>query len=324
MPLASPIMTSRAVFLCVTIDCECDKGPQWRTQLPLAFAGISVGIGHRLQPLFNEFEAKPTYLLSAEVMRHQPSVECLGSLGDACELGTHLHTEFLDPQAQPLITRHFQCHDSAAVETEGLTTLTQLFEESFGRRPTSFRAGRFGVGPATLPILQSLGYTVDSSVTPFLDWTSAGARGLSFRGAPTQPYFPEASAAHRRGTFPVLEVPVTIRPRWLSRIPGLGWLEPRWLRPTRNSGPTLVALAREEIRENQSGVQPIVLNAMFHNVEVVAGASPYASNEDQVARILSSLRGLLEFCQEHSIPVIKLCDVPQRLASAQTVSMAVG
>jgi hypothetical protein len=67
-------------YLCLTIDCECDKGPGWRCQYPLSFQGIKTGIRDILQPMFRRYNAKPTYLLSSEILRDEESVEVLGRL----------------------------------------------------------------------------------------------------------------------------------------------------------------------------------------------------------------------------------------------------
>jgi hypothetical protein len=156
-----------SVYLCVSIDCECDKGPGWRTRKPLAFHGIVQGVRDRLQPLFRRFRAKPTYLLSPEIMRDPQSLEALVHLDGDAEVGTHLHGEFAEPGAfEPDVTSVFQCHYDRETERKKLRYLTDLFRSSFGRPPRSFRAGRFGIGQHSLGLLQDLGYTVDSSVTP--------------------------------------------------------------------------------------------------------------------------------------------------------------
>ena len=59
---------SRA-YLCVSIDTESDKGKGWRSRRPMSFEGITDGVVERLHPLFERFGAKPTYLLSPEVLR---------------------------------------------------------------------------------------------------------------------------------------------------------------------------------------------------------------------------------------------------------------
>lgn len=309
-------------FLCVTIDCECDKGPRWRCQYPLSFNGIKVGIQERLQPMFRYFDATPTYLLSSEVMRDDTSLEVLKKVQEHAELGGHLHGEFAEPGAfQPEVTSAFQRDYARNLEEEKLQYLTSQFRSAFGRSPTSFRAGRFGIGQHSLSLLRHLGYLVDSSVTPHMDWSKLGSAGLSFRGAPTQPYWPDSrNPAIPRSDGPgdrICEVPVTIRPSALARVPLLGsLLEPRWLRPTRGTLDNLLDVCREEISEAHSRSRDVVvLNCMFHNVEVIPKASPYAQNEHQAKSILDRLYGLLTFAKRENIRVVGLSEVPALLGS---------
>jgi hypothetical protein len=308
-----------SVYLCISIDCECDKGPGWRTRKPLAFSGVLHGVRDRLQPLFLRFHAKPTYLLSPEIMRDAQSLEALLHLDGDAELGTHLHGEFAEPGAfEPDVTSVFQCHYDRETEQQKLEYLTNLFRSSFGRPPRSFRAGRFGIGPHSLGLLQDLGYTVDSSVTPHMDWKRAGAPEVAFRQASTQPYWPVLDnpecAAPQAGAL--LEVPVTIRPSLLSGMPLIGrWAEPRWLRPTRGTVARLIEVAREEIGHASSSGRPIVLNCMFHNVEIVPGASPYAKNEAGADAIMNRLAGLLAFAEREGIHSLGLGDVAELFTS---------
>jgi hypothetical protein len=307
----------RAV-LCVTVDCECDKGPSWRTQRPLSFRGVHVGIAERLHPLFQSYGAKPTYLLSPELLRETSCLERLASL-EGCELGTHLHGELADPGAfEPDVTAVLQRDYPEHVERAKLTWLTEAFDSAFGRRPASFRAGRFGLGEHTVGILEELGYAVESSVTPHVDWSHLSP-GLTYVGAPTQPYHPDPRNPARPGTSRLLEVPITIRARALSRAPFLGkYVEPRWLRPTRTAAEDLVAIVREVLSEGARNApgpgagagRPIVLNAMLHNVEVVAGASPYAATEEAGQAIVGRLGALLEFARSEGIPCVGLADLP--------------
>lgn len=309
---------SRA-YLCVSIDTECDKGKGWRCRRPMSFEGITDGIVKRLHPLFERFGAKPTYLLSPEVLRDEASVETFRRLMPSSDLGTHLHGEYAEPDAfEPEITSAFQCDYTPLVEREKLTYLTDSFIRAFGHQPQSFRAGRFGIGPASIPILESLGYCVESSVTPHMDWASAGAPGLTFHGSPSQPYRPDPADPGRPGPASILEVPVTIRRRFLNALPGIGSrVDPRWLRPTRGTEEGLVRVAEDEIADARRVApdRPVILNAMFHNVEIVPNTSPYASNEEEARKILDRLRALLSFARRSGISVVGLGDVPEILGA---------
>lgn len=309
---------SRA-YLCVSIDTECDKGPGWRSRRPMTFEGVHVGIVQRLQPLFASYGAKPTYLVSPEVIRDVSSAEALRAIGGSCELGAHLHGEYAEPGAwEPEVTRDFQRDYEGDIERQKLTYLTDLFIRAFEHQPVSFRAGRFGIGPRTIGILEALGYSVESSVTPNVDWSSAGSPGLSFEGAPTQPYRPDREDPARLGDSPILEIPVTIRRRLLNALPGIGKrVEPRWLRPTWTSGEALVRLAEDEIGDARRVApgRPVILNAMLHNTEVIPEASPYADSDHAARLILDRLRFLLAFAQRESIKVIGLGDVLEVLGA---------
>src|SRR5262245_14364451 len=307
---------SRA-YLCVSIDTECDKGPAWRSRRPMSFEGVHVGIVERLQPLFASYGGKPTYLVSPEVLRDERCAKALKDLGSSCELGAHLHGEYAEPGAwEPEVTRDFQRDYEGDVEKRKLTYLTDQFIKAFEHQPVSFRAGRFGIGRRTIGILESLGYSVESSVTPNVDWSSAGSPGLSFEGAPTQPYRPDRDNPTRPGDANLLEIPITIRRRLLNCLPGIGKrVEPRWLRPTWTDGDALVRLAEDEIAEARRTTpgRPVVLNAMLHNTEVIPDASPYADSEVDARAILDRLRVLLAYAQRESIAVIGLGDVPEIL-----------
>lgn len=58
----------------------------------------------------------------------------------------------------------------ADIEFEKLNILTQAIEEQVGYRPTTYLAGRYGVGENTYKTLKQLGYKVDLSITPFTDY----------------------------------------------------------------------------------------------------------------------------------------------------------
>ena len=307
---------SRA-YLCVSIDTECDKGPAWRSRRPLSFEGVHVGIVERLQPLFASFGAKPTYLVSAEVFRDERATEELRKLDGSCELGTHLHGEYAEPGAWlPEVTLDFQRDYDADLEKRKLTSLTDQFIRAFEFQPVSFRAGRFGIGHRTIGFLEELGYSVESSVTPYVDWSSAGSPGLSFAGAPTQPYHPDPADPARPGESGVLEIPITIRPRLWRRLPGIGKpLEARWLRPTWMTAEALAELVEDEIADARRAApgRPVILHAMLHATEVVPAMTPYAPFEADARRILDRVRALLELAQREAIAVVGLGDVPEIL-----------
>ena len=126
-----------APVLCVTIDCERDKGPRWRVRRPAAFSGVHEGIGARLDPLFRHFGVKATYLLSPEVMRDDAAATRMAQVArGGAELGTHLHAEYIGPSVdeEAESTTIFQAALPPALERAKIAALTSLYVNTFGGR----------------------------------------------------------------------------------------------------------------------------------------------------------------------------------------------
>lgn len=261
----------------LTIDVEIDAGKKWRTSNPASYAGVYEGV-ERLQALCDRYGVTPTYLISPAVMVDARSVDYLSSIGpQRCELGAHLHGEYIGPRAKypgPDFSGcdpgEMQCQYDPALEAAKLTTLTERFAELFGARPASFRAGRFGARGWTIACLERLGYTHDTSVTPFRNWHDIA--DFSKPGS-LAPYYPSYADICARGNAAVLEVPVSITPALA------------WLRPT----PKFSDLDRckQVIDWYEAQVTPTVLCCMFHNVELVAGKSPYCATEQDCLAMLA-------------------------------------
>lgn len=269
--------------LLVTVDVEVDKAPDWCTRTPLSFTGVRAGIAERLHPLCVRLGVEPTYLLSPEVLCHKPSMTLLRGLA-GCELGTHLHGEYVAPAPAFAAERTdaMQAEYGSDLERDKLATLTALFAQQTGRAPRSFRAGRFGIGPHTGRHLRALGYLCDGSVTPHVLWTAKdGDRRPDFTRAREDAYF---TSAHgdllAPGDSPLLEIPVTIR----ARRGG----DPLWFRPWYATREELLQLVDRVAAEEATP-----LCAMFHQVELVAGLSPYPQTDADVARYLDDLEAAL-------------------------------
>ena len=171
------------------------------------------------------------------------------------EVGTHLH-----------IGDDFPCN--VPQERYHLEQLTNLYEQAFGTRPCSYRAGRYGMSDGTLVALAELGYKVDCSVTPHVDWSAQG--GPNYRSCTNRPYWNQG----------ILEVPITIlgmRHWW----PFGGWSRYRWLRPSVATSEHLRWIVD---RACDTGME--VLNMTFHTMELIPRASPYVRTQAETALYL--------------------------------------
>ena len=300
------------INLIVSLDTECDKGPKWLVRQPLQFTNITQGVPDRLQPLFERLGIKPTYLLSPEILRDEASMRVFGALKGQVELGTHLHAEFIEPQAnfQSDNTSAFQSDFAPEIEKEKLINLTGLFKERLGYDPISFRAGRYGISSHTLKFLDDLGYRVDSSVTPGMWWWRSRGKGVNFLGAPGQPYHPSANDFRKPGHMNILEVPVTlINPFWdkfpISFLRAINPLHrPQtvlintlfkkrvpcaWLRPTFSTAEKMMEVT--DYLAKKSGSDRIFLVMLFHSNEATADMSPYFATKEDVNAFLEKMVG---------------------------------
>ncbi len=285
---------SRRTRFCVTLDVERDYQQGWSTPSSLTFHSVTAALPQHFAPLCNAHGVRPTYLVSAEAMLDRDAADALRSLRH-CELGAHLHAEYLPPGPRPetwsdaaLRIRAMQRDLAPNDERDRLATLTELFAQQFGNRPTSFRAGRFGAGRHTGRFLQELGYVVDSSVTPGIAWPgNDGAAGPDWRGASLQPWRVHANGDLAQGGDSALfEIPITIAEP--SRI-GRPGSDAVWLRPWYSDRATMIALLDAAARDEDRGSPWRTLCMMFHSMELIAGASPYAQTEAEVDRVLADL-----------------------------------
>ena len=64
----------------------------------MKYSSVIDGIPNGFTPFFHTIGIRPTYLLSPEIIVSQQCAEVLSNLSD-CELGVHLHGEFIEPEA---------------------------------------------------------------------------------------------------------------------------------------------------------------------------------------------------------------------------------
>jgi hypothetical protein len=268
----------------LTIDVEIDAGKKWRTSNPASYEGVYRGIA-ALQSVCERYGVKPVYLISPAVMVDARSVDVLNALGARrCELGAHLHGEYIGPEPKfpgPYFAgcnpSEMQCQYDPALEFAKLQTLTERFTQLFGHRPLSFRAGRFGARGWTIHCLQELGYTHDTSVTPFRNWHDIA--DFSKPGSLT-PYYASTLDIREPGNSFVIEVPVSITP------------DLEWLRPTPRFSD--FEACRRVIDWYEQHAQPTVLCSMFHNVELVPGMSPYCATQADCQAMLGRVEAIFE------------------------------
>ena len=266
-------------------------------------ATSSVPAQARAHAIYDRFGIVPTYVVDYPVATDPAAVRFLKELRDAgkAEIGAHLHPWVTPPHVEPVTTRNsYHCNLPPELERAKLAALTEAIEKSFGARPTAFKAGRYGYGPATGKALVELGYRVDCSFVPHTDLSGDG--GPDFRGCPDGPHWLDNG---------LLEVPLTVG--FLGAAPGLGekvsWLfdspgAERLHLPGLFARSGLVARSRLTPEGTPAAEQCRLLAAMarrghrlfsltYHSPSLEPGHTPYVRDEADLARFLADIEQVL-------------------------------
>jgi hypothetical protein len=303
------------VRLAVTIDTE-EEG-LWSGQYRSEATVENIGGVPRFQEVCDAHSVRPTYLVTTPVAKSDAAVGILRPIQDSgsCEIGTHVHPWNSPPLSEEASsgTNSFLCNLPPEIQRAKIEGLTELIERQFGRRPISFRAGRYGMGIEGINILRDLGYRVDSSVIPYTSYESQG--GPDFRSATCQPYYPSSHGILNPGNDEsLLEVPVTVgfthrHFRLAHRARSFAMGLPRRLRAVgvldRTGIATKLKLSPEQASlegmkklataVTRGGNNSLVL--MFHSSSLKPGCSPYVGSESDLNRFLNDLGDFFAFCQ---------------------------
>ncbi len=254
-----------------------------------------------IQDIFDRHEVTPVYVVDYPIASQELGYALLQDYAAAgrAVIGAHLHPWVSPPHVED-VTRpnSYPGNLPRDLEAEKLAVLARQIEKSFGRRPTIYKAGRYGKGPHTHEILEEQGFEIDISPSPPLDSREDG--GPDYRWHTTSPYLfgqerrllclPNTGAfvGYLNGVGPAIH-PILDHPalRW-ARLPGiatrLGALERIRLSP---EGFTLAEMTRLTRALMARGHRTFVLS--FHSPSVCPGHTPYVRDDADLEAFLEKL-----------------------------------
>ncbi len=264
----------------------------------------------RAQEIFARYGVRPLYVVDYPVATTPAAFRRLGDFRQhgVCEIGAHLH-----PWVNPPFTETVNARNSypgnlpPALERAKLEALTAAIEANFGARPTAYKAGRYGVGPATADLLEQLGYRIDLSIVPHSDFGADG--GPDFRRCADRPFwfggrgdlleiplsrgFAGLAAGTGARLFPTVDSPfgrklhlggIAARARVLERIT----LTPE--------GADFAAHRR--LTRSLLAAGHRVFSLTYHSSSLGLGCAPYVRTEDDRARFLANLDRYLRYFRD--------------------------
>lgn len=231
----------------------------------------------------------PVYLVDHPVSADRRAIATVAALATGgAEIGAQLHPWVNPPHLElPGEGASFAGNLPTDLEAAKLDALVAAIEAGTGRRPRAYRAGRYGLGPASLDLLAARGLTIDTSMRARHDYRAQGGPDYSAVG----------NAAFRARPA-VLELPLSTIDLGLWRSAG-AWL-PRLARRLPR-GPGLLArtglhsrvpLTPEGVSEREAvaaveaaagdGERLLVLS--FHSPSLVPGNTPYVRDAADLGR----------------------------------------
>lgn len=318
----------------LTIDTEADN--QWDHGRGLSVENLRAV--PRFQELCDKYGIKTTYLVTSEVCEDSFAREifCDYIENDQAEIGAHLHPWTTPPFHNSDGYRYNDSHHAFANElpvdllANKLRYLTDQIGTAFGKRPTSYRSGRYGFSEKVARLLVANDYLVDSSVTPYVSWSPhEGVPGLG--GGPDfldkRPY-PYTYTFDNKS---LLEIPLTILPtryplnrenrfsefyfnnvdsnillRSLRRM--FFKYQPLWLRPF----PWTTLQLLDEIVKEATEIKLPYLVMMFHSSELLAGSSIYRNDNSSIDMLFDLLEGFFVLLSYNGITSITLSEAAKK------------
>ena len=319
-------------YLFITIDTEEDNWGEYVSRPSVE----NIYRIPRLQEIFDRHSAVPTYLVNYPVASDAKAVRILNDIRKrgGCEIGSHLHPWNTPPLEEEGIPRNYFMHNlPVGLIRRKMETLQGTIRKNFGVEPVSFRAGRWGFGPGVASVIRSMGYRVDTSMTPFCEWDEYEGGAVFGLKNNRMFYFneneftPPRGRGRRRtaeGGAYLLQVPPTMgflqpyfvladlmrnmaRRAFFSRLRAPGILEKlrlmnyRWLSPENTHVGDMIRLSRRVLGKGHP-----FLNMFFHSTSLGPGKSPFIKTEGDVDEMLGRIDAYLQFIRREKIMPVGL------------------
>jgi hypothetical protein len=269
----------------------------------------------------------PTYLLTYPVLEDRDVVRLLDREANRgrCQVGVQLHAWVTPPfEVESGRQSSFAGNLYLNLEERKLLHLKEKFTASFGRAPTAYRAGRYGLGYQSALLLEKHGFEIDTSVAPRTTMTADGGPDY---GAYDYDIF--WFGEHRD----LLEVPLCrsivgwggavgralyrrwsagrLRPLRIASLLAASRIAERiTLSPEGNDLAETVRLVRGLLARRQT-----ILPISFHSSSLTPGRNPYVRSRADLHAFYDRLSGLLaHLADDLGFAFRALTDIPAVLA----------
>jgi hypothetical protein len=311
--------------LIITIDTEEDNWNSYsRTDNPCKNIEKLIP----LQKMFDNYNIKPTYLISYPVATDKKAISILTKFikEDKCEIGTHCHPWNTPPLEEKLNKKNTMlCNLPYELILKKIKYLHETIVKNFNIVPSTFRAGRFGLDNKVASVLLDLNYKIDTSITPYENQVSHNGPDFSEYSLFPFKFLPEEiSESDNKGVL--FEIPPTsgflqknydfskilniiVRKKYIKNLRLVGILDKlhllNWIRlnPENSSVDQMIKLTKVLIKKDVK-----IINMMFHSTTLMPGLNGFVKNTMDEKRFITNIENFLNFTQDSGIKSIKLSD----------------
>ena len=258
----------------------------------------------RAQEIFDEYGIRPCYVIDFPVASQPEGYLPLKNIhaSGRCEIGAHLHPWVNPPFCEELSSANtYPGNLSPEIERAKLEALTRVIKDNLGLHPHIYKAGRYGVGENSASILKDLGYTIDLSFCPPVDYRADG--GPDFRNCDS---FPQML-----GNSDILELPTTgALVGWLGPLMSASYSMAARFNRLRAVAVLSKLRAADRLMLSPEGFSTEehirltnflyarglrVFTWSFHSPSVLPGCTPYVNNDRELLAFMDSFRRYFDF-----------------------------
>lgn len=313
------------MHIVVTIDVEEDGWGNYHES-----AGTTENIRKipLLQKCFENAGIMPTYLIDYLVATDPYATGLFREIFEdgKCEIGTHIHPWNTPPFDEERNSRNSMlCNLPEELQYRKLKFVHETIKSNLLLEPVSFRAGRWAFSDTVARNIHRLGYKVDTSVTPYVNWSDI--HGPDYSDIAPDPYRQDVFDGNGGPEGVLIEIPASIgylqgrHPLWnklyktfkrkhfdkirmLGILGKLNILNKVWLSPEICN---LEAMVRLVERFRKDGIP--VINLVFHSNSLKHGLNPFVQGEKDLDTFMGILQDFLGYVKGEGIRSIRLMDI---------------
>ncbi|OYU33417.1 polysaccharide deacetylase family protein [Novosphingobium sp. PASSN1] len=300
----------------VTVDTEEEF--DWTQPLGRTGHGLShVPRLARFQQFCEGLGVAPIYLIDYPIATDPAAVAALGDAVAAgrAEIGVQLHPWVSPPHDEEVNGfNSYAGNLPPALEAAKFNTLKETIERAFGKSPLIYRAGRYGVGPASAQILSNAGIAIDTSVRARFDYSSTG--GPNFRDHPVAPWWIDKPGG-------LMELPLTTVFWGMLRQQGPVLYPLLWRMPKLRGLLARIAMLERipltpEGVSSEEAIKGIdialddglpVLVFSFHSPSLRPGLTPYVRDEDDLDQLYDWWRTVFAYLAKRGVRPAAIADI---------------